>query len=86
MATCSSFGDEKAITKRGLVSTMSAACQLNGCRIAKALTPVVAASLVGICLPATDVELPAMLLNTLKLLAALAIPTALLAFGMPSCH
>jgi hypothetical protein len=34
MATCSSFGDEKAITKCGLVSTMSAACQLNGCRIA----------------------------------------------------
>jgi len=45
-------------------------------------TPVVAASVVGICLPATDVELPAMLLNPLKLLAALAVPTALLAFGM----
>jgi malonate transporter and related proteins len=45
-------------------------------------TPVVAASLVGILLAATDVELPAMLLEPLKLLAALAIPTALLAFGM----
>jgi malonate transporter len=84
MATCSSFGDEKAITKCGLCQR----CQqpVNSMAVASSrliTTKVVAASLVGICLPATDVELPAMLLNTLKLLAALAIPTRFLAFGMP---
>ena len=34
MATCYAVDDEKAITKCGLVPTMSTACQLNGCRVA----------------------------------------------------
>jgi predicted permease len=45
-------------------------------------TPIVAASAVGIALAAADVELPSLLRDPLELLAALAIPTVLLAFGI----
>jgi predicted permease len=45
-------------------------------------TPIIAASAVGMTLAAADVELPAALRDPLELLAALAIPTVLLAFGM----
>ncbi|MHC9291782.1 AEC family transporter [Mycobacterium sp. LTG2003] len=44
--------------------------------------PIIAASAVGLILAETDVELPQVLRDPLELLAALAVPTVLLAFGI----
>ncbi|KWX25862.1 AEC family transporter [Mycolicibacterium wolinskyi] len=44
--------------------------------------PIIAASAVGLILAETDVDLPQVLRDPLELLAALAVPTVLLAFGI----
>lgn len=49
---------------------------------ALASNPIIAASAVGLALMVADVEIPELLHNPLELLAALAVPTVLLAFGI----
>lgn len=49
---------------------------------ALASNPIIAASAVGLALMAADIEIPRVLHDPLELLAALAVPTVLLAFGI----
>lgn len=50
--------------------------------LALVTNPIIAASAIGIALAAANIELPEVVLDPLELLADLAIPTVLLAFGI----
>ena len=67
----------------GLLDSDTAQQRSVGRRIgALAANPIIAASAVGLLLMVLDVEIPEVLHNPLELLAALAVPTVLLAFGI----